>query len=207
MFEQFKGRWVSILADSFERLVLVLLSGPFILAFAMTLPTHPASVLLVISETLAVILILVRRPGQMALSVSPFIVGFVGTALPLFIRPVEGAALVPTIVTTVLMFAGLTFNISAKLFLNRSFGVVAANRGVKRGGPYRLVRHPMYLGYITTQFGFLLSSFSLINLGLYFIAWVFQALRIVEEERFLSHDPDYRAYRDTVRYRLLPGVI
>ena len=207
MFAEFKGRWLAIFADAFERLVLVLLCAPFVLAVAITLTTHPWWILIAISESLAVILILIRKPGAMALAVYPFLIGFGGTALPLIIRPVEGGALVPAAVSSTLMFAGLFLNIASKLFLNRSFGVVAANRGVKRGGPYRLVRHPMYLGYFTTQLGFLLSSFSVQNLLLYLVAWAFQLLRILEEERFLSRDPTYRAYQNKVRYRLIPGLV
>jgi|SRR5918993_4980658 protein-S-isoprenylcysteine O-methyltransferase Ste14 len=207
MFAEFKGRWVAIFADAFERLALVLLCAPFVLALAATLPSHPWWILIAISETLAVVLILTRRPGNMALAPYPFIIGFAGTALPLFIRPAEGGALIPAAVSTTLMMAGLALNIAAKLFLNRSFGVVAANRGVKRGGPYRLVRHPMYLGYFATQLGFLLSSFSIQNLVLYLIAWTLQLLRILEEERFLSVDPAYRAYQSKVRYRLIPGLV
>ena len=207
MLAEFKGRWRAIFADAIERLALVLLYAPFILAFAATLPLHPWWVLIAISETLAVVLILIRKPGNMALGLYPFLIGFAGTALPLFIRPVEGAALIPVAITAPLMVVGLALNIGAKLFLNRSFGVVAANRGVKRGGPYRLVRHPMYLGYFATQLGFLLSSFSAQNLLLYLIAWMFQLLRIVEEERFLSMDPAYRAYQSKVRYRLFPGLV
>jgi len=207
MLAEFKGRWRAIFADAIERLALVLLYAPFVLALAATLPSHPWWVLVAISESLAVVLILIRKPGTMALAPYPFLIGFAGTALPLFIRPVEGAALIPSALTATLMVAGLAVNIAAKLFLNRSFGVVAANRGVKRGGPYRLVRHPMYLGYFATQLGFLLSSFSIQNLALYLIAWVFQLLRILEEERFLSLDPAYRAYQSTVRYRLFPGLV
>ena len=78
---------------------------------------------------------------------------------------------------------------------------------MKRGGPYRLVRHPMYLGYFVTQFGFLLSSFSIPNLALYLACVDVAALRILEEERFLALDPAYRAYQNSVRYRLFPGLI
>ena len=102
------------------------------------------------------------------------------------------------------MAIGLAINISAKLALNRSFGLVAANRGVKQGGPYKLVRHPMYLGYFVTQLGFLLSSFSWFNLAIYVVAWVFQVLRIIEEEKFLSEDPEYRAFMIRVPRRILP---
>ena len=207
MFADIKGRWITVLADAFERLAIVLLYAPFALAFAARVSSHPSWALIALSETLVVILILIRKPGEMALGIYPFAIGFAGTALPLFVRPFEGDVLVPAIVSTTLMVGGLAVNVAAKLFLNRSFGVVAANRGVKRGGPYRLVRHPMYLGYILTQFGFLLSCFSIQNLALYIAAWTLQVLRIIEEERFLARDAAYRAYRETVKYRLIPGLI
>ena len=121
-----------------------------------------------------------RRDRRLALCI-PHRSG--GNILPLLVRPENGAQLVPVAVTTTLMMAGLCVNISAKLFLNRSFGVVAANRGIKRGGPYRLVRHPMYFGYILTQVGFVLASFKLTTLALYLVAWTFQILRIREEEK------------------------
>ena len=54
--------------------------------------------------------------------------------------------------------SGFVLQLSAKLTLRRSFGVVAANRGVKASGPYRLVRHPMYAGYALTHVGFLLAG-------------------------------------------------
>jgi protein-S-isoprenylcysteine O-methyltransferase Ste14 len=207
MFTEIKGRGIAVLADAFERLAIVFMYAPFAWAFATRVLTHPSWALIAISETLVVILILIRKPGDMALGIYPFAIGFAGTALPLFVRPFDGGVLVPAIISTTLMTAGLGLNVAAKLFLNRSFGVVAANRGVKRGGPYRLVRHPMYLGYIATQFGFLLSCFSIQNLLLYVAAWTLQVLRIIEEERFLTRDPAYRAYRETVRYRLIPGLI
>lgn len=78
---------------------------------------------------------------------------------------------------------------------------------MKRGGPYRLVRHPMYLGYFMTQLGFLLSSFTVLNLVLYLIAWALQLLRIIEEERFLSLDPAYQLYSRTVKFRIFPGLV
>lgn len=197
----------TLLADAFERLVIILLSAPFVIAIARSVPSHPYWILLGLSEGLAIILILIRKPAGMTLGLYPWVIGFAGTALPLFIRPAESAALVPAVVSTSAMLAWLSLNIAAKLFLNRSFGMVAANRGVKRGGPYRIIRHPMYLGYMATQLGFLLSSFSLTNLAFYLTAWIFQILRIIEEERFLSPDPEYRSYQERVRYRLVPGLI
>ena len=192
--------------DLAERAFVVLIAIPFMIAFVQVLPLHPSFVLLAVSETLAVILILIRRPGDIAATPYAFGIALAGTALPLLIRPQGGVELIPSVVASTMMFVGLGLNISAKLFLNRSFGIVAANRGVKRGGPYRLVRHPMYLGYITTQIGFLLISFTFTSLALYILAWTFQILRIREEETFLMQDEQYRRYSETVSYRLVPGL-
>jgi len=197
---------VSRLLDYLERLFVAALSIPFLIAFARVMPMHPQYMLLAVSELLAVVLILTRKGGEMTLTPYAFFIAIVGTSLPLLIRPTEGAELIPMWLSTALMIIGLAFNVSAKLFLNRSFGIVAANRGVKRGGPYRIVRHPMYLGYITTQIGFLLASFSLANLLFYSVAWAFQVLRIREEEKLLLRDEAYASYSTSVRHRLIPGV-
>jgi protein-S-isoprenylcysteine O-methyltransferase Ste14 len=92
-----------------------------------------------------------------------------------------------------LMVVGLCLNTAAKLTLRRSFGVVAANRGVKVSGPYRLIRHPMYAGYALTQIGFLLSGPTLWNFTIYALAFSIQIARIRAEERILNNDPAYSA--------------
>jgi protein-S-isoprenylcysteine O-methyltransferase Ste14 len=192
------------LLDLAERLLVVLLSIPFVIAFAVVLPAHPQFVLVAISELLAVALVLIRKPGELVQSPYAFLIAILGTAMPLLVRPIGGTALLPTVLTAVLMFGGLVLSISAKLFLNRSFGIVAANRGIKRGGPYRLVRHPMYAGYFLTQIGFLLGAFTLYNLLAYAVAWAFQVLRIVEEEKLLRRDPEYLRLTQTTRWRVVP---
>jgi protein-S-isoprenylcysteine O-methyltransferase Ste14 len=190
--------------DYGERIFLVLLIAPFLLSFARYAPTDPYALALVASESLAVLLILIRKPGQMVTKPYPLIIAFLGTALPLFARP-GGPDLLPSEVTFAMMIGGLIINIAAKLALNRSYGLVAANRGVKRGGPYRFVRHPMYLGYFVTQLGFLLSSFNWGLLALYVAAWTIQVLRILEEERVLLQDPAYQEFARQVPRRVLPG--
>jgi protein-S-isoprenylcysteine O-methyltransferase Ste14 len=194
------------LIDFAERLLIVLLAVPFVVAFAVVLPTHPQFVLVAASELLAIGLMLVRKPGEIVATPYAFAIAIIGSAAPLFIRPTGGVALAPAWLTATGAFLGLALSISAKLFLNRSFGIIAANRGVKQNGPYRIVRHPMYLGYIITQAFFLLASFTTRNLLLYLLAWSVQVLRIREEEKMLCRDPKYRAFTARVRYRLAPGL-
>ena len=105
-----------------------------------------------------------------------------------------------------MLLVGLAIHVGAKLSLLRSFGIVAADRGVKRRGLYAVMRHPMYAGYILTHIGFLLASPSWWNLGVYVMAWSFLIARIFAEEKVLSANPDYQGYMTGVSYRLLPGV-
>jgi protein-S-isoprenylcysteine O-methyltransferase Ste14 len=90
------------------------------------------------------------------------------------------------------------------LMLGRSFGVVAANRGIQTRGAYRLVRHPAYASYLIVNIGYLLENPTVFNVGVVVMATGFQLVRIAKEEEFLSQDPAYRAYRARVRYRLVP---
>lgn len=196
---------MSKVLDIGERIFAILLAIPFLWAFANALPTHPTFVLVAASEMLSVFFILVRRGGLMAGTPFAVAVAFAGTGLPLLVRP-DGASLVPTVVSASLMVAGLGLSILSKLYLNRSFGLIAANRGVKVKGPYRFVRHPMYLGYFADQVGFLLASFSIANLIIYLFAWSFQILRIGEEEKMLRNDPAYQLFANRVTRRLVPGI-
>jgi protein-S-isoprenylcysteine O-methyltransferase Ste14 len=193
--------------DIAERLFLLALGIFAFWRLAPSVPGQPAVALILVSEGLAVVLVLLRKPAVRAdFSAYTAAVAFLGTAAPLLVVSQKGASLIAPTLGGALMMAGLVLNISAKVALNRSFGVAAANRGVKRRGPYRFLRHPMYLGYATTQVAFLLLNPTIWNLAVYSLAWSVQIMRIQAEERVLLEDPTYRAYAGEVRYRLLPGV-
>jgi protein-S-isoprenylcysteine O-methyltransferase Ste14 len=102
--------------------------------------------------------------------------------------------------------AGALLAGAAVISLGRSFGIVAANRGIRTGGPYRFVRHPLYSAYILAETGYLLENPSIRNWCLFAVVMAFQGVRIVEEERTLSEDPAYREYRERVRARIVPYV-
>ena len=195
------------IVDYSERLFLLVLGIIFVRSMIAQANVHPYILLLAISECLPVFLILIRREGQMAMEPYPLIVGFIGTAAPLLVRPSTGGlSLLPDVVAATLVALGLGLNIAAKLALWRSFGLSAANRGVRKGGPYKYVRHPMYLGYFITQVAFLLANLTISNAIIYFVTWAFQILRIREEEKFLLKDESYQELTQRVRFRLVPGV-
>ncbi len=198
---------MSKIADYSERLFLILLSVGFLQALLPHAAEHPYLLLLAVSECLPVLLMIIRRPGKMTMKPYPFILAFLGTAAPLLVRPSTGGFhILPELLAGGLMALGLAVNISAKLALWRSFGLAPANRGIRVGGPYAFIRHPMYLGYFLTEVAFLLSNLTIGNLLKYLVTWAVQLLRIREEEKFLMSDSSYRELARRVRFRLVPGL-
>lgn len=74
-------------------------------------------------------------------------------------------------------------------------------------GPYRFVRHPMYLGVILAIFCLPLSLGSLLTFIPASIIAVLFIIRTSLEDKTLQQElPGYKEYAEKVRYRLLPGV-
>src|SRR2546423_974037 len=94
-------------------------------------------------EGWAAVLFLVRRPAD-RLSLRPlaWLAAPIGSFAMLFARPAAGG-LAPVVCELLQLFGVLLAFVSLAT-LGRSFGLVAANRGVKTGGPYRLVRAPAH---------------------------------------------------------------
>lgn len=195
---------LAAIVDLVEKLVLF---GFFVLVLTRLGPglaDKPFNILFLLSEFLPVAFVLIRKPGVIVLDPYVILVAFLGTAMALLCN--GGIAIAPSTVGVPLMLMGLLFSLTAKLFLNTSFGFLAANRGIKLSGPYRWVRHPMYAGYFITQAGFLLLNFSTWNLLMLSLAWAFQVMRIIEEEKVLGIDAIYIDYRNRVPYRVIPGL-
>jgi protein-S-isoprenylcysteine O-methyltransferase Ste14 len=100
---------------------------------------------------------------------------------------------------------------TAMFSLNLSFGVVPANRGVKSGGLYKIVRHPIYSGYLLSFTCFVIQNISdfeslIRNVSILVISLVALIFRIKYEEAFLSKDAEYRKLMETTPYRLIPKV-
>lgn len=161
------------------------------------------------AEGLAVVLINIRKPPSgMSFNLGDWVLAFCGSMAPLLVDFSGAAQPVPHMQTAIviLIMCGTFVQLSAKIILWRSFGIVAANRGVKVQGPYRFVRHPMYAGYTMTHVGILLAFPSVFNAALYATALSLQIARLTREERILRQDPMYQEFAGRVRYRLLPGV-
>jgi protein-S-isoprenylcysteine O-methyltransferase Ste14/uncharacterized membrane protein (UPF0127 family) len=166
----------------------------------------PVILPMVALESLMVVLFLTRRQS-FATSTRPldWVVGVAGSFLPVLLRTTEKLGPLATIGEPLQMI-GLLLAVLATINLGRSLGLVAANRGIKHDGLYRVVRHPLYVGYVLGEIGYVASFPSLRNLVLVAIAIVAFYIRAHVEERFLSGDPAYRAYMQRVPWRFVPYI-
>ena len=90
------------------------------------------------------------------------------------------------------------------LALGRCFGVLPEVRGLVTHGPYRLIRHPVYLGELGACAGLVLASPTLWNLGVAGAFAFAQATRMRLEERALAAEfPEYHVYASRTP-RLIP---
>jgi protein-S-isoprenylcysteine O-methyltransferase Ste14 len=168
---------------------------------------RPIAVLFLAPNILVFALVLLRRRAvEVGDRPLDWILPLAASVAPQLLVAVSAPPLVPNWLAVVCMAFGGLLSLASLLSLGRSFGIFPANRGVKRYGPYALVRHPMYLGYGFWQLGFVLANPGPYNAAIFALAVGLQAWRIQREERILADDPLYLAYRRKVPARLLPGL-
>jgi protein-S-isoprenylcysteine O-methyltransferase Ste14 len=153
---------------------------------------------------------LTRRPPQVQdISLPSSASVFVAYAYPyaqvIYLRWVPGDPAWPT-AGLVLVALATCLSLASLISLGRRFGVFPALRDLQTRGPYRLVRHPMYLAYVIADIGYNLQEWNSGTALLVMAGWVSLLYRIHAEERILSHDARWSAYAASVRHRLLPGL-
>jgi protein-S-isoprenylcysteine O-methyltransferase Ste14 len=154
-----------------------------------------------------VIAYLVRRPARrVSQRKSDWLLAFGGTFGGVVFRP-DGLHPEWGVVAGLgLQVAGLALCAAAFIALGRSFGFAPADRGVRRRGPYAIVRHPIYASYVLLMLGYLLQSLSWRNALVMIFVCGCNVGRIRAEERFLAAGTEYASYQATVRWRLIPGI-
>lgn len=105
-----------------------------------------------------------------------------------------------------MLAVGSAIQIAGLISLNRSFGLVAANREIKTAGMYRFIRHPLYASYLLSFTGYVLANSSFSNLMVYITTIALLFFRLLREEKHLSLDKKYCDYMKQVRYRVIPLV-
>jgi protein-S-isoprenylcysteine O-methyltransferase Ste14 len=161
--------------------------------------------LLIVSSIMVAMYVLKRDARSISQSPLLWLLAFAGTCATLLLRPTAPST--PFNIGDIIQMIGIVAIAASMLSLRRSFGIVPANRGIRTGGLYSFVRHPLYASELLWMLGFVIANPSGWNIALWFCECLLQFARASAEERFLSLDPVYAEYRARVKYRLLPLVI
>ena len=154
--------------------------------------------LLAAQSALIAWLLITRSPQAVEAPWPQKVIAWASALLPLAMR-VHRETLVGQVITGL----GLLLVLWALGTLGRSFGIAPADRGLVKDGPYRLVRHPMYLGELISLAGAVTGDPTTWNVVLMLVLLLSLLLRIRWEERAVFN---YEAYAGRVRWRLIPGI-
>ena len=158
---------------------------------------------LALQNGLLTVFFVLRRQAKRTAGAGGFLLALAVTAASWFFRP---APLGTKSLGLALELIALPWLIASLLSLGPALGMAPADRGLRTGGMYQIVRHPLYAGELLVALGYVVGNPSLANGLLWLLILAGQLLRIRREERLLSEQyPDaYTAYRRRVRWRLLP---
>ncbi len=157
---------------------------------------------------LLALLILRHPPQAKTAGMFPRVAAIAGTYLGvgiLLLPPLPLSAPV-YLLSTLLILAGTGFALYAVLRLGRSISIMPEARRLVTAGPYRTIRHPLYLGEAVALAGLSLQYLSPAALLLLGLQFAFQLQRMKNEERVLARMfPEYGAYTARTA-RLVPGL-
>jgi protein-S-isoprenylcysteine O-methyltransferase Ste14 len=138
----------------------------------------------------------------------PRLCAIVGANLPLAFLglPRVQHGLVLTAVGYVLVIAGTVGAVVVALWLGRGFSILPQARRLVTGGPYRRVRHPLYLAEQLVTFGAMWQFQQPWSALIAVASFTAQFPRMHFEEHILARTfPEYRTYYART-WRLIPGL-
>jgi protein-S-isoprenylcysteine O-methyltransferase Ste14 len=154
------------------------------------------------------------RARRRAAGFAPRAAGFVGTTMllvfPAYFHDGPRVFTAPPVVRGVAeltMVAATAFGVYALTYLRHNFSIIPEARDLVTSGPYRVVRHPMYLAEIGVALGLGLQGDVHIWSALILLPFVaIQLVRSFFEEQLLrSTFPEYEEYA-CVTGRVLPRI-
>ena len=152
-----------------------------------------------------VIIYLIRRPPiRASFSIFDILISIMGTFSTFFL--IGSPDKQEMIIFQILQILGLLISVSGLIFINKSFGIIPADRGIVTDGIYRFVRHPIYAGYFISSFGFLVQNYTMWNTGVFISIIVIETTRVLREEVLLKKNPIYIQYTQKTHWRFLPYI-
>ena len=167
--------------------------------------------LLIICFYILLILLYFIRTSAVSTSRSPttniiaILTAFLPFTLPLlknnsFVGPLNA------LISSVIIILGMLLTIYALLALGRNVSIIPQARKLVKNGPYRLVRHPLYLGELISVFGIVAAEVTISKMMVFLLLMAAQIYRSLREERLLeSIFHEYQEYCSRTP-RFIPGV-
>jgi protein-S-isoprenylcysteine O-methyltransferase Ste14 len=153
--------------------------------------------------------LIIRRPAiGKTPGVTPRLVAIIGLALPSLVALAPRTDPSPTtmFVSSAIALSGTAAAIYAVVFLGPAFSVFPQARRLTTDGPYRVVRHPLYLAELALLLGAIWDIRQPWPLAIFACAIAIQLLRMHFEEKILTETfPSYRDYAKRTA-RLVPGI-
>jgi protein-S-isoprenylcysteine O-methyltransferase Ste14 len=137
------------------------------------------------------------KPNRTAVGWEPRVSALMGSFLSFLLVALPAADYGPVWRASgiALVAIGMALSLLVLARLGRSFSVVPQARKLVTGGPYALVRHPLYLCEEIAVIGVVIIHFSLGAIAILVVQWLFQLRRMVNEERLLASSfPEYAGY-------------
>jgi protein-S-isoprenylcysteine O-methyltransferase Ste14 len=196
----FGSMWFMLLALCVALKIGVSLADPW--------PSLLSSFCLASFYLLLALLIMTRPPAKaQADGLPPRIAAFVGTYMPwtiTFLGKTEQA--LPNLVSTACVLIGAIMMLVTIRHLGRSFSIVPQARSVVQTGPYRWIKHPLYLAEEIVVLGVVLQHLSPATVTVLILHIGVQVSRILYEEDLLRRNcPEYASY-EASRWRLIPYI-
>jgi protein-S-isoprenylcysteine O-methyltransferase Ste14 len=154
------------------------------------------------------LLVMTRSPAKaQADGLLPRIAAFVGTYLPWTISLLgKTDQALPNLASTACVLVGMIMMLVTIRHLGRSFSLVPQARSVVQTGPYRWIKHPLYLAEETAILGVVLQYLTPVTVIVFVLHIGVQVCRILYEEDLLRRNcPEYSGY-EASRWRLVPYV-
>jgi protein-S-isoprenylcysteine O-methyltransferase Ste14 len=157
---------------------------------------------------LSTLFIIRLEPIKKAKGILPRVLAVAGTFSMTLVTifPRADLSFMQTVIASLLSLAGTGLSLFALAHLGRSFSVMAEARRLVTSGPYRIVRHPLYMFEAMASLGILIQFFSFYSVLIYLAHCFFQLQRMKNEEAVLEGVfPEYQTYKLKTA-RLIPGL-
>lgn len=157
---------------------------------------------------MAVLFLIRLEPIRKAKGIVPRAMAIAGTFLMALVTffPRTHLSTTQTVIASLLSLVGTGISVYVLAYLGRSFSLMAEARRLVTTGPYRVVRHPLYIFEAMASVGILLQFLSFYTVAIFVVFALLQFQRMKNEEAILETTfPEYQEYKLKTA-RLIPGI-